>query len=219
MSSHPFLKAVIVGVWHHHSQTTKGIVHCNQKADIISSLCLLIAFWCPNSVAPPPHYIFKRVELLLGKAMLHNRAPPPTSPLPFPLHMFQSVTAMSSTLKRGTEDPLNDQSWRREDKRAGARVAMRDVLTVHHSSSLCRPPPSPPSSQPSPVHGQWDCSTKIVPCLSHASCLSTGLAVFLAPYQKGIPNLTRSAQLSGQLHQGEVKKGRVMTEETSHMAV
>lgn len=79
MSFHPFQRLLLaLSIITANQQkglstiTKKGI-----KPDIISSLFLLIAFWCPNSVAPLPHYIFNRVELLLGKALLHNRAAPP----------------------------------------------------------------------------------------------------------------------------------------------
>ncbi|KAJ8002767.1 hypothetical protein DPEC_G00162360 [Dallia pectoralis] len=47
-------------------------------------------------------------------------------------------------------------------------------------------PSHPERSNPTP-RGQWDCSPKIVPSFTEASCLYPGDAIFLACYQKGIP--------------------------------
>lgn len=148
------------------------------KSDIISSLLLSIACGCPNSATPLPHYIFKRLELLWVKALLHNRAPP------LPISHVSECDCQH--WKRGTEDPLNDQSWWKEDRagsvHCGAMSPQYIIPPLFVTLHLL-----PPSSEPSTVHGQWDCLTKIVPCLGRASCPCSGLAIFLVPYQQGIP--------------------------------
>lgn len=103
MSSHPFLKLLLaLSIITANQQkglstiTKKGI-----KPDIISSLFLLIAFWCPNSVAPLPHYIFNSVGLLLGKALLHNRAEPPPPPCLFLCTCFRVWLPWVHHWKRG----------------------------------------------------------------------------------------------------------------------
>lgn len=116
MSSHPFLKLLL-------DSATLQLINqraCPKWAPILTSSLYLLSLnsllLSNFSCISPLYGIFKRGELLIGKAVLHNTATPSLPPhAPFFAHVSE-CDWLEFTLNKGTEDPQNDRSWNRKKR-------------------------------------------------------------------------------------------------------